>query len=124
MGRATRSGFGYAQVWKTARPGERLYARPIASALAWAIALPVVILAAAIALREPMLLLALPAAYALQVARIAARKGIGSSYNWKYALLMMVGKLGEAIGVLRYALAARADRSFDYKGSLAGRRPA
>lgn len=126
MRRADRSGFGYAQVWGASRSRkERLYAREIRSALGWGAVLPLVTFMCAIAAREPWVVLALPAAYALQIARIAARQGIRSSYAWKYASLVMTAKLGEAKGVLRYFLSPRTKADFNYKlASQAERRPA
>jgi GT2 family glycosyltransferase len=125
MGRAARSGYGYAQVWN-AEPNSsnRPYRRQIASAFAWAAAIPAVIVVAALAARQPLLLLAIPAVYILQTARIAARKGIASAYSWKYAGLMMFAKLGEAKGILKYFLTSRSDLSFDYKKSNSGMRGA
>ena len=125
MRRASRSGFGYAQVWSATRnQPERLYARELASALAWGAGLPVAIFASALLLEQPLLVLALPAVYALQVMRIAARNGLGSAYSWKYALLVMTAKLGEAWGALRYFLTSRSDQRFDYKNAATAERRA
>lgn len=125
MRRASRSGFGYVQVWKaTAGSPGQLYGREIQSAIAWGVLLPLIIAAIALVAGEPMVLLAIPAAYALQIARIAARKGIGSSFSWKYAALVMTAKLGEAWGVLKYYLSKRSNQRFDYKQPLPAGRPA
>ena len=116
MRRASRSGFGYVQVWKaTAGSANQLYGREIQSAIAWGILLPILIAAGALLIREPLFLLALPAIYAVQVARIAARKGITSGFAWKYSALVMTAKLGEAWGVLKFYLSKRSDQRFDYK---------
>lgn len=116
MRRASRSGFGYVQVWKaTAESPGRLYGRQIKSAVAWSIVLPLTILAIALILGEPLVLFAAPAAFALQIGRIAARKGLLSAFSWKYAALMMTAKLGEAWGVLRYLASKRTNQRFDYK---------
>ncbi|HET6942079.1 MAG TPA: glycosyltransferase [Sphingomicrobium sp.] len=118
MGRAARSGYGYAQVWGAARnSSDRPYRREMASAFAWVAAIPIGIILLALVFREPLLLFAIPAVYILQIARIAARKGIGSAYSWKYAALMMFAKLGEAKGILKYFLTSKGDLSFDYKTS-------
>ena len=78
----------------------------------------------ALAARQPLVLLAIPAVYIFQIARIAARKGIGSAYSWKYAALMMFAKLGEAKGIGEYFLTSRGDLNFDYKKSSSGERAA
>jgi GT2 family glycosyltransferase len=116
MSRAARSGYGYAQVWSAARNSpNRPYGREMASTFAWVAVIPAAIVLVALAARQPLLLLAVPAVYVLQIARIAARKGIGSAYSWKYAALMMCAKLGEAKGILKYFLTSKGDLSFDYK---------
>jgi GT2 family glycosyltransferase len=118
MGRAARSGYGYAQVWSAGRNSDnRLYGREMASALVWAAVIPAIFFALAIFAREALILFALPAAYIMQIARIAKRKGLGSAYSWKYAALMMFAKLGEAKGILKYFLTSKSDLSFDYKQS-------
>lgn len=116
--RASRSGFGYAQVWMaTAGTADRMYRREIRSALTWTMLLPMFIAAGAWLIREPLVLLALPIAYVVQIVRIAVRKGLGSSFAWKYAALVMTTKFGEAWGVLNYYLSKRRERRFDYKQS-------
>ena len=122
MRRAARSGFGYVQAWKaTAGAEDQLYGREIRSAIAWAIVLPLTVITAAVLTGEPLVLLAIPALYGLQIARIASRKGLSSSYAWKYAALVMTAKLGEAWGVLKYYLFSRSDQRFDYKQPQPGR---
>ena len=118
MRRAMRSGFGYAQVWNSTR----LYAREMMSALGWVVALPLVVLLVTILFGDARFLWLIPAAYALQVARIAVRGG-RNAYAWKYALLVTTAKVGEAIGVFRYLLAARSTRAFEYKPAQAAGRP-
>ncbi|WP_223276300.1 hypothetical protein [Sphingomonas daechungensis] len=94
------------------------------SAFLWAAIIPAIVILCAFLVGKPFLLLAIPALYALQIARIALRKG-GSAYAWKYAALMMFAKLGEAKGVLKYFLTSKGDLSFDYKSSQTiGRSPA
>jgi GT2 family glycosyltransferase len=123
MGRAARSGYGYAQVWSAPRnASDRPYGREIASALFWVAVMPAAIIAVALVARLPLLLLAIPAAYLLQIGRIAARKGIGSTHSWKYAGLMMFAKLGEAKGILKYFMTPKGDLKFDYKQSLPAKR--
>lgn len=116
MRRAMRSGFGYAQ------NSRQLYGREMASALGWGTGLPLLVLLGALLTRQPLVLLLLPLAYAAQITRIAGRGGM-TSYAWKYALLVMASKAGEAIGVLRYFAAARSTRAFEYKPVQQAERP-
>jgi GT2 family glycosyltransferase len=97
--RAVRSGFGYAQVWcKTAASGgDPLYGPELSRALLWAIGLPMLGLALA-ALLGPAWLLAIPALWLMQIARLAVRSGI------RKATLLLVGKAAEASGAARYML--------------------
>jgi len=117
MRRAARSGYGYAQVWSAGRhSGVRLYGREMASALFWAAVVPAIAAIFSILLREPLLLLAIPAIYGAQIVRIAVRSD-GSARSWKYAALTMFAKLGEANGILKYFISSKGDLSFDYKES-------
>lgn len=104
IGRARRSGFGYAQAYR--RTGN-LYARQLRSAIAWALALPLLTLTAALLSGQPLLLLAVPLLYGAQIARIASRRGIGSSASWRYGALMMLSKFPECLGVIEAWLSDR-----------------
>lgn len=97
--RAVRSGFGYAQVWhKTAATGgDPLYGPELWRALFWAIGLPMLGLALA-AFLGPLWLLAVPAFWLLQIARLAVRRGL------RKATLLLIGKAAEASGAVRYML--------------------
>ena len=99
--RAVRSGFGYAQAWRTTRRSGALYRRELARALAWTIGPTVLSLAAGAA--HPAGLLLGPAAWGAQIARLAWRDGVGSIDAWRRAALLMVGKAAETWGVLKYA---------------------
>lgn len=115
--RCLRGGFGYAQVWALTRHLDRpVFAHQLRSALVWAIAIPVVVLLAAILLREPWLLAVVPLAYAAQVARMAARSGFTSS-AWRSAAMHLLAKLPEAIGSLSYFLGRKPERLADYKAT-------
>lgn len=109
----------FGQYWKRSRRGgyayaigvdlHRLWVSRVIKALIWGIALPLVIVAAALLFGPVMLGLAL--IYPLQVARMARgvsrdmAEDIGDDkgFAWRYAFLMMVGKFAEAVGVLDFA---------------------
>ena len=115
MRRAMRSGFGYAQ-------NSELYGREIVSAALWGIALLLGVIIGALFAQEPLILLLLPIAYGLQIVRIAIRGGL-TSYAWRYALLVMTAKVGEAVGVLRFFTAWRSTSAYEYKPVHTAERP-
>ncbi len=99
--RAVRSGFGYAQVWWTTRQtGKTLYAREVARSLFWALSLPLLVVTAS--LLNPIYLLLLPGIYSLQITRMAIRSGVKNSFSWKLAILNILGKFGETLGIFRF----------------------
>lgn len=101
--RTQRGGYGYAQVWQATKSlPQRLYGRNLVSAVAWAVALPLAVVIAAIALKQPLVLLAIPIAYAVQVLRIAMA---GGGRSWTGAALLLLAKFPEALGAGRYLLA-------------------
>ena len=102
--RAIRGGFGYAQVWTTmkGRSG-RLYGRQLMRALLWGGALPLAILAIALMWWPAAVAIAL--IYPVQVVRLALR---GAS--WSSAVLTMLAKFAELVGVVRFSLAHAAGR--------------
>jgi GT2 family glycosyltransferase len=99
--RAVRSGFGYAQVWrKTASSGgNSLYGAELGRAFFWAIGVPMLGGALA-AIFSPLWLLTIPALWFMQIARLAIRSGL------RKATLLLVGKLAEALGAIRFVLTA------------------
>ncbi len=103
--RTVRSGFGYAQVWQTTRTGMNppLYGRQIASALLWTVGIVVLSLATALIV-GPAGLVAGPLLWLLQLARLARRSGVRRGGH------LLVGKMAETIGILRYALSRLARR--------------
>lgn len=112
--RTQRGGFGYAQVWSaTKNLPQRLYARQLRSAFAWAIALPLLIIAAAVIARAPLILILIPVAYALQLLRIARNcRGEG---KFTRAALILLAKIPEAIGAVRFLLRGGGQRIAEYK---------
>ena len=104
--RAIRSGMGYAQAWLAtkATPGARLYGRELSRAILWALILPLVSIALAIA-AHPALLAIWPGMTALQLVRLALRDGIFP------ASLSVAGKYAELLGVVRFAWRTMMGRS-------------
>lgn len=101
--RARRGGFAYGNVWSlTKHCAEPLYATQLRSSLIWIFALPIALLGLALATREPALLLLIPAAWLLQIGRIAAQRGFFSARSWGYAGMIMLAKAPEAIGVMEF----------------------
>lgn len=112
--RTQRGGFGYAQAWSVTKGlPQRLYAKQLRSALLWVVALPVAVILVAALFREPLLLLALPAAYGLQLSRIAIRSG--GSGKWSNAALVLLGKIPEALGAARFFLTGASRALPEYK---------
>lgn len=112
--RTQRGGFGYAQVWTATKASpQRLYGRQLRSAFTWAFAVPVLIVLAAILLREPLIILLLPMAYAFQLVRIA-RDGSAPARLTKAALILLA-KIPEAIGAARFLIAGGGRRVPEYK---------
>lgn len=102
-GRARRGGFSYANVWWLTKSGtEPLYASQLKSALFWVVGLPALCAAISAITRASSLMLLLPAAWLGQIARLAARRGPFDSTSWNYAVLIMLAKVPEAIGIVRY----------------------
>lgn len=114
--RAYRSGYGYAQAWSRTRGrADRLYTSHLRSAAIWAAAIPLAVVLVASLLGMPSIILAIPAIYILQIARIAARRGLFSAWSWRYASLMLVAKFPELLGALSYVLKRRRFAPIDYK---------
>lgn len=106
--RAARGGFGYASAWSVTRDQlEPLYAAQLRSAVLWVIGLPLVVCALSWVARAPWLLLAIPLAYAGQVARIATRRGLGDMRSWRHAVLLMLAKIAETVGIIDYVFNGR-----------------
>ena len=95
--RAIRSGFGYAQVLrKTASAGgDRLYKRAVARALFWTIGVTLAALLCAMIFGVAGLILA-PVIWITQWIRLGLRYGFAKGGH------MLISKIAEAIGILRF----------------------
>lgn len=111
--RCERGGFGYAQVWSMTKS---VFARQLRSAFFWTVGIPLLAIVATILLREPLILIGIPIAYAAQIARIAARRGF-SIEAWQSAAMLMLAKLPETIGALGYFLGRSPQQLADYKAA-------
>ena len=98
--RATRSGFGYAQVlYKTrASAGDLLYQREVMSAFFWTLGLTLASIVSA-AILGPMGLFVAPAVWLLQLLRLGLRDGFAKGGH------TLVGKIAETAGMLRFVTA-------------------
>lgn len=116
--RAVRSGFGYAQVWRRSSNHSRPIAAPqLRSAFLWTMAVPLAGIGAALALGRVTALLAIPAAYAMQFARIARGRRGSFGYRIRASALTMVAKFAEMAGALRFMLSSGYSGSIDYKSA-------
>jgi len=116
MRRAFRSGYGYVQAWlRTRGRADRLYTYELRSAVLWSLLIPLAVLLAAALLRKPLIIVVLPAVYSLQIARIAAHRGLFSGWSWRYAWLMLMAKFPEFLGALSYIVKPGRSRPIDFK---------
>lgn len=116
--RALRGGFGYAQVNRVTAGGSHpLYGRQIRSAAIWVAGIPLAAAVAAVITGSAAFLLIAPLLWALQIARIAARRGIASGWSWQRAALLMMAKVPELIGAIRYLLRRERSAPLEYKAS-------
>lgn len=114
--RHLRGGVGYLQAWRrTANLPQRINGRTLVSALLWVVVLPLLIIIAALAFGRPSILLAMPLLYLLQVARMAARKGLTSWYNWRAAAAVLSIKSAELLGAISALMAGSARSAIEYK---------
>ena len=114
--RALRGGFGYAQVHRvTTAEGTPLYRRQLRSAALWVAGIPLASVLLAMLAGEPLLLLAAPLLWALQIARIAVRRGPNSAWSWQSATLLMIAKVPELIGAFRFFLQRERSGALEYK---------
>ncbi len=115
--RTLRSGYGYAQAWRrTHNLPKPINGRILASAFFWAVGMPIAVVVLAILLGQPSVLLIIPFAYAVQVLRIAFRRGL-SSHGLRAGAMLMLAKFAEVAGAMRYFLERRPRHSIEYKGS-------
>jgi len=113
-----RSGFGYAQSYRrTQHLSKPVYAANLKSLFVWMVAIPLAIIAFAVLLGRPAILLALPLVYVLQVFRIARRRTSLTAYGLKASAMTMIAKVPELIGALQYFLKPRPRHAIEYKGN-------
>jgi len=115
--RSVRGGYGYAEVWSTTgQLPRRVFDAQLRRAFFWALGLPLVVMVVALIVREPLLLLAIPAIYGAQILRIAVRRGL-SFRSVQAAAMILLAKLPESIGALSYFLGRKSNRLADYKSA-------
>ena len=115
--RTLRSGYGYAQAWRRTRNlPQPINGRILASAFFWVIVMPAAIILLALLLGRPAALLLIPLAYAVQILRIAIRRGL-TGYGLRASAMLMVAKFAEVAGATRFFLERRRGHSIEYKPS-------
>ena len=113
--RTLRSGYGYAQAWRrTQNLPEPINGRIIASAFFWAVGVPAAILIVAVLTKRPAVLLFIPLLYALQIFRIALRRGL-NAHGIRASTMLMLAKFAEVAGATRFLLERSRAHSIDYK---------
>lgn len=116
--RCTRGGYGYAEVWSETRSlPERVFGAQLRSCLFWALLMPMTVTVLALLLKEPSLLLLIIFAYALQIARIAVRRGRLNFRNIQTGAMLVLAKFPEVLGALSYFVGKPSNRVADYKAS-------
>ena len=99
--RGVRSGFGYAQVWAATRNARQpLYRTEVIRAAFWGGAFPLALVA--LAAIYPLAALALTGIYAVQIMRIAFRRGVTQPHAWAYGLFALLAKFPELQGAMRF----------------------
>lgn len=115
--RSLRGGFGYAQVNRATRSSpEPLYLRQLQSAAFWVAAVPAISVLLSLLSGSALLLLAAPLLWLLQIARMAMRRDPGSAWSWQSAALLMIAKVPELAGALRFYLQRETSAPLEYKG--------
>jgi len=114
--RTQRGGYGYAQAWEATRELPlRLYAHNLKSAVVWAIAIPLLIITAAILARNSLALIVFPLLYGSQVVRIARNSNQSGRLRWISAAMLLMAKFPEALGAIRYFVAGKGHSVPEYK---------
>ncbi len=104
--RGVRAGFGYAQVWTVTRASPIPLCRSLLLRdLLWGGVFPAIF--GAVTLVFPIAALVMLGIYGMQVARIAARRGITHFDSWAYGFFAMLAKFCELQGALKYFMRAR-----------------
>jgi hypothetical protein len=115
--RAVRSGFGYAQVWHrcSRAPRRSSMAPQLRSAIFWVVLVPIGTIIAAVLFRQGAFMLAIPIAYAVQLVRIGSRRRGSARSRLRSSGLVMIAKVAELAGALRYVLSPEYNRPIEYK---------
>jgi GT2 family glycosyltransferase len=128
--RSIRTGYAFADgASRHGKGPERHFVRQTRGTLAWGIALPALALVAAWP-THGLSLLAVPMAYLAQAARIQSKmRRIGQTPHGArdYALFCMIGKIPQAVGIVRHAadrLAGRQGRIIEHKRPSTTNEPA
>jgi glycosyltransferase involved in cell wall biosynthesis len=117
--RTVRSGFGYAQVWHVSRKASRpLPAPQLRSSLLWVVLMPLAVLIAALIFHRPVILTLILVGYGIQLVRIANRRRGPLAFRFRSSALLMIGKIAELVGAVRYVLTPRDVGSFEYKRNV------
>jgi GT2 family glycosyltransferase len=115
--RSKRTGYAYAEGFAMhGAPPANHYRRELRSVCIWAIVIPALVLIAVLVL-SPWCLTAL-LLYPLQVVRLALRGRRDARTNWLYALFVVIGKIPEFHGLLRFyrdRFRRRQKRLIEYK---------
>ena len=113
--RTLRSGYGYAQAWRrTQWLPQPINGRILASAFFWAIGVPATVVVLSLLVGRPAVLLLVPLLYALQIFRIALRRGL-TSHGLRASAMLMLAKFAEVAGATRFFLERRRGHSIEYK---------
>jgi len=117
--RAVRSGFGYAQVWHRCSRASRTssLAPQLRSAIFWVVLVPIGTIIAAVLFRQAAFMLAIPIAYAVQLVRIGSRRRGSASFRLRSSGLVMIAKVAELAGALRYVLSPEYNQPIEYKNN-------
>ena len=115
--RVLRSGHAYAEgMYRHGAPPERHCVRETLSALVWGAGVPLAIVCLAIIIHP--LFLALLAIYGLQIWKCARRGVRPAAERWAYAFFVILGKVPESQGVIKFYLTKllnRRSRIIEYK---------
>jgi cellulose synthase/poly-beta-1,6-N-acetylglucosamine synthase-like glycosyltransferase len=115
--RTLRSGYGYAQAWRRTQQLPRpINGRILASAFFWVVGVPLAAVLLSLLLGRPVVLLLIPIIYALQVFRMALRRGL-TGHGLRASATIMLAKFAEVAGAARFFLERSPQHSIEYKGS-------
>ena len=103
------------QAWRRTRNlPEPINGRILASAFFWAVGVPPAVLIAAMLTKRPAVLLVIPLLYAVQIFRIALRRGL-DGHGIRASAMLMLGKFAEVAGATRFFIERSRGHSIDYK---------